>query len=66
MNDDDDIQEYEASGWRKRQVGYDPTNIRNATLEEVAQAVYNFKAFEKVTMDSFVVFIREMKHERFR
>jgi hypothetical protein len=72
MNDDDDIQEYESSGWRKRQVAmdkeynYNPTNIRNATLEEVAQAVYNFKAFEKDTMDSFAVFIREMKHERFR
>lgn len=66
MNDDDDIQEYESSGWRKRQVGYDPTNIRNATLEEVAQAVYNFKAFEKVTMDSFAAYIRGMKHERFR
>jgi hypothetical protein len=70
--DDDDIQEYESSGWRKRQVAmdkeynYNPTNIRNATLEEVAQAVYNFKAFEKDTMDSFAVFIREMKHERFR
>ena len=59
--DDDDIQEYEASGWRKRQVGYDPTNIRNATLEEVAQAVLNFKAFEKVTMDSFAAYIRGMK-----
>ena len=35
--EDDDIQEYESSGWRKRQIGYDPTNIRNATLEEVAQ-----------------------------
>ena len=43
--DDDDIQEYEASGWRKRHIGHDPINIRNATLEEVAQAVYNFKAF---------------------
>ena len=70
--EDDDIQEYESSGWRKRQVAmdkeynYNPTNIRNATLEEVAQAVYNFKAFEKDTMDSFAVFIREMKHERFR
>jgi hypothetical protein len=59
--EDDDIQEYESSGWRKRQIGHDPTNIRNATLEEVARAVYDFKAFEKDTMDSFVVFIREMK-----
>jgi hypothetical protein len=64
--DDDDIQEYESSGWRKRQIGYDPNNIRNATLEEVAQEIEKMTAFGKVTIDSFVVFIREMKHERFR
>ena len=58
MNDDDDIQEYVSDR--------DAINIRNATLEEVAKAVCNFKAFEKVTMDSFAAFIREMKHERFR
>jgi hypothetical protein len=58
MNDDDDIQEYVSTR--------DAINIRNATLEEVAKAVYNFKAFEKDTMDSFAVFIREMKYERFR
>ena len=58
MKDDDDIQDYVSDR--------DAINIRNATLEEVAQAVYNFKAFEKDTMDSFAVFIREMKHERFR
>jgi hypothetical protein len=61
MNDDDDIQEYESSGWRKRQIGYDPTNIRNATLEEVAQEIEKMTAFGKDTIDSFVVFIREMK-----
>jgi hypothetical protein len=66
MTDDDDIQEYESSGWRKRQIGYDPTNIRNATLEEVAQEIEKMTAFGKDTIDSFVVFIREMKHERFR
>ena len=58
MYEDDDIQEYVSTR--------DAINIRNATLEEVAKAVYNFKAFEKDTMDSFAVFIREMKHERFR
>jgi hypothetical protein len=58
MNDDDDIQDYASTR--------DAINIRNATLEEVAKAVYNFKAFEKDTMDSFAVYIREMKHERFR
>jgi hypothetical protein len=66
MTDDDDIQEYESSGWRKRQIGYNPTNIRNATLEEVAQEIEKMTAFGKDTIDSFVVFIREMKHERFR
>jgi len=59
--DDDDIQEYESSGWRKRQIGYNPTNIRNATLEEVAQEIEKMTVFGKDTIDSFVVFIREMK-----
>jgi hypothetical protein len=72
MNNDDDIQEYEASGWRKRQVAmdkeynYNPTNIRNATLEEVAQEIEKMTAFGKDTIGSFAVFVREMKHERFR
>jgi hypothetical protein len=35
--------------------------IRNDTLEEVAKAVYNFKAFEKDTMGSFSAYIRSMK-----
>ena len=34
---------------------------RNEVLEEVAKAVYSFKAFEKDTMDSFVAYIRSMK-----
>ena len=55
-----------ALGWRKRQMiikQLDPiTNkIRNDTLEEVAKEVNNFKAFEKVTMDSFAAYIRSMK-----
>ena len=66
MTDDDDIQEYESSGWRKRQIGYDPNNIRNATLEEVAQEFEKMKVFEADTMASIAVHIREMKHERFR
>ena len=53
MNDDDDIQEYVSTK--------EAINIRNATLEEVAKAVLNFKAFEKVTMDSFAAYIRSMK-----
>jgi len=55
-----------ALGWRKRQMimrQLDPISnkIRNDTLEEVAKEVNNFKAFEKVTMDSFVAYIRSMK-----
>ena len=34
---------------------------RNEVLEEVAKAVYDFKAFEKDTMDSFATYIRSMK-----
>ena len=55
-----------ALGWRKRQMimkQLDPISnkIRNDTLEEVAKEVNNFKAFEKVTMDSFAAYIRSMK-----
>ena len=38
-----------------------PQPTRNEVLEEVAKAVNNFKAFEKVTMDSFAAYIRGMK-----
>jgi hypothetical protein len=58
MIDDDDIQEYASTR--------DAVNIRNATLEEVAREIEKLTAFGKDTIDSFVVFIREMKHERFR
>jgi hypothetical protein len=55
-----------AMGWRKRQMVKAQINevsekIRNDTLEEVAKSVYNFKAFEKDTMDSFASHIRSMK-----
>jgi len=68
-DDDDDIQEYVSSGWRKRQTSelndeFDrlyAIHKRNEVLEEVAKAVYNFKAFEKDTMDSFAIYIRSMK-----
>jgi len=62
--DDDDIQEYESSGWRKRQISNrDTTNIRNATLEEVA------KEFDKMknggdTTASFAAFVRGMKNAK--
>jgi hypothetical protein len=65
MNDDDDIQEYvPASGWRKRQYDPDATyerEMRNRTLEEVAKEIEKMTVFGKDTIDSFVVFIREMK-----
>ena len=55
--DDDDIQEYVSNNFAQtfKQV------VRNETLEEVARAVLNFKAFEKVTMDSFAAYIRGLK-----
>tara|TARA_R110000868_G_scaffold234906_1_gene488582 strand:- start:256 stop:432 length:177 start_codon:yes stop_codon:yes gene_type:complete len=57
MNDDDDIQEYVSNNFAQtfKQV------VRNETLEEVARAVHNFKAFEKDTMDSFAAYIRGLK-----
>jgi hypothetical protein len=65
MNDDDDIQDYvPASGWRKRQYDPDATyerEMRNRTLEEVAKEIEKMTVFGKDTIDSFVVFIREMK-----
>lgn len=36
-------------------------DMRNRTLDEVAKAVYDFKSFEKDTMDSFAIYIRSMK-----
>jgi len=69
-DDDDDIQEYVSSGWRKREIAMQQMSRigqeieemqRNEVLEEVAKAVYEFKAFEKDTMDSFVAYIRSMK-----
>ena len=65
-DDDDDIQEYESSGWRKRQINNrDANNIRNATLEEVAQEIEKMKAFGQDTIASFAVHIRSMKHDYF-
>ena len=57
MNDDDDIQEYVSNNFAQtfKQV------VRNETLEEVARAVHDFKAFEKDTMDSFAAYIRGLK-----
>jgi len=64
--DDDDVQEYE-SGWRKRQISNrDATNIRNATLEEVAQEFESLRIAFGDTAASFAQYVREMKNEWFR
>jgi hypothetical protein len=66
--DDDDIQDYEASGWRKRQIEKDFADIaatnnlkRNFAIEEVAQEIEKMKAFGPDTISSFAVYIRGMK-----
>ena len=64
--DDDDIQEYESSGWRKRQIAMDKEynyerDMRNRTLEEVAKEIEKMKAFGQDTISSFAVYIRSMK-----
>jgi hypothetical protein len=64
--DDDDIQEYESSGWRKRQVAMDKEynyerDMRNRTIEEVAKEIEKMKAFGQDTIASFAVYIRNMK-----
>ena len=65
---DDDIQEYESSGWRKRQIEKDFAEInatnnlkRNFAIEEVAQEIEKMKAFGQDTISSFAVYIRGMK-----
>lgn len=56
MKDDDDIQDYISDR--------EATNIRNATLEEVAKKFEDMKNFGD-TSASFAVFVREMKKEQF-
>ena len=72
MNDDDDIQDYVSSSWRKRQIETETmkqinkkilevNNLnRNDVLEEVALEFDKMKAFGD-TAASFAVFVREMK-----
>jgi hypothetical protein len=55
--DDDDIQDYISDR--------EATNIRNATLEEVAKKFEAMKNFGD-TSASFAVFVREMKKEQFK
>ena len=67
--DDDDIQEYESSGWRKRQIAelnaeFDrlyAIHKRNEAIEEVAKEIEKMKAFGQDTISSFAVYIRGMK-----
>ena len=66
--DDDDIQEYESSGWRKRQIEKDFAEInatnnlkRNFAIEEVAKEIEKMTAFGQDTISSFAVYIRSMK-----
>jgi hypothetical protein len=72
--DDDDIQDYVSSGWRKRQIETETmkrinkkilevNNLnRNDVLEEVAKEFDKMKAFGD-TAASFAVFVRNMKHD---
>ena len=68
--DDDDIQEYESSGWRKRQVAMHEVqrigqeleeSYRNEVLEEVAKEIEKMQGFGKDTIDSLTIYIRNMK-----
>ena len=67
--DDDDIQDYESSGLRKREIalqevsriGQEIENIqRNETLEEVAREFDKMKTLGD-TAASFAIFVRNMK-----
>jgi len=70
--DDDDIQEYVSSGWRKRQIETETmkrinekilevnNSNRNDVLEEVALEFDKMKAFGD-TSASFAVFVRGLK-----
>lgn len=55
-----DIQKIQ-SGWRKRQVNEVAEKIRNDSIEEVAKEIEKMTVFGKDTIDSFAVYIREMK-----
>jgi len=71
IDDDDDIQDYVSSGWRKRQTGTEKQFdkriaqindlVRNEVLEEVAKEFDKMKIFEADTMASLAVYIRNMK-----
>ena len=53
-----------ALGWRKRQtvqVNEISEKIRNDAIEEVATEIEKMKVFGRDTIDSFAVYIRNMK-----
>ena len=53
-----------ALGWRKRQtvqVNEVREKIRNDAIEEVAKEIEKMKVFGRDTIDSFAVYIRNMK-----
>ncbi len=54
-----------AMGWRKRQMVETQIdakrNIRNETIEEVAKEIEKMTVFGKDTLDSFTIFIRNLK-----
>jgi len=68
--DDDDIQEYESSGWRKRQIAeinaeferLYVTHKRNEVLEEVAREFDSMRIAFGDTAASFAQYVREMKN----
>lgn len=72
MTDDDDIQDYVSSGWRKRQIETETmkrinekilevnNSNRNDVLEEVAKEFDSMKAFGD-TSASFAAYVRNMK-----
>ena len=74
MTDDDDIQDYVSSGWRKRKVETETmkrinekilevnNSNRNDVLEEVALEFDKMKNGGDTTA-SFAAFVREMKHD---
>jgi len=69
-DDDDDIQDYVSSGWRKREIALQKVTrigqeieeaYRNEVLEEVAKEIQKMTVFGQDTIDSFTVYIRSMK-----
>jgi hypothetical protein len=69
-DDDDDIQDYVSSGWRKREIALQKVTrigqeieeaYRNEVLEEVAKEIQKMTVFGQDTIDSFTVYVRSRK-----